>query len=98
MDFSIRVIYRIRLNIKTRLWLWKPFFGAKSQFTVNNVWSFRNTDTVTSHFLPFQRSATSNINYTVYWDMAQQNSFHYRILVFYAEFIFGGAILFQWLY
>jgi len=61
---------RIGFRIKTRLWQWKPFFCAMSQFALNNVW--RYTDIVTSHFPPlmacvvldlYQLSTITNINY-----------------------------------
>jgi len=57
--------------LKTRLWLWKPFFCAMTQFDVNNVWSLENTDVGTSKFPHLMRvchylhqlSANSNVNY-----------------------------------
>jgi len=43
------VIYRIRFSIKRRLWTWKPFLYAVSQFSANNF-CLKHTEILMPHF------------------------------------------------
>jgi len=68
-----------RISIKTRLWLWKPFFWTISQFAVNNVWSCRNTDIGSSYFSPQMKRVNGGERYR------PEKRFYYHNLV-YAEY------------
>jgi len=80
------VIYRIRLNIKTRIGLWKPFLCAGPRLAEKllkgaEIGGCRSNGAGVSvhNFLHL------SIQFTANWDPAQRNGFHNHILVFYDE-------------